>query len=663
METGEGKRSGRIRRQLTGVWSKLLFAVVGMVMILPLFVLRAEAGYVFYGEDCSDFCYYASDGSTVKMTDFSEDAVVLIFGRESCFNCKTTARFAASVAKSPTSVKVVFLKIDNSSPDPDYTWEDHVASLGKYIELTKYDMYQNQQAYWSLENIRLDLGNTLPRVLILDKNRKMVDCYNGLDTDRLMKGIEKVTTNEYVAPQYTSVYTGYSGMITLKTGESRKLKQEFTPSNSFAIGEFGGTNPDIISVSKDGVVTGLKPGDAYVYYYAGCPYSLALVRVEKGIIAPDGIKLDITSKTAVKGNTFTLKETVTPADADNKSVKWSSSNPAVATVDQAGKVTCKAAGKAVITAATVNNLKANCEVFVLAEDNPSNPFADVASGGWEYDAARFVYDRGYMNGQGELVPGKVIFSPYTPITRAQFVRTLYNVEGSPSVAYVQKFSDVKSGQWYSNSITWAEQNGIVGGYSNGKFGINDTATREQLAMMFYKYAKYKGYSTTVISGKGKRVSDFPDANDVSTWAVEPLNWALSRGILGGKGSGKLDPKGNATRVECAVILRNFRNAYLKNALGLYDEDYVFPDEPEGILEEDSVIQEVEVEIPEQDTEVPDQDVVVPKQDVEEPEVTEPEVTEPEVTKPEVTKPEVEEPEVVEPEVTEPEVEEPEVVGK
>ena len=645
MNTGEGNQRKRRTGTPMGIWCKLLVAMAGMFMILPLFVLRAEAGYVFDSEDCRNFSYYASDGSTVKMSDFTEDAVVLIFGRETCFNCKSTTNIAASAVASGTNVKVVFLKVDDSYPSEEYTWEDHVAAYGKYISLTRWSMTQNNRAYWSIQNVREVTGNSLPLVVILDKNRRLSDCYKGLDTDRLLEGIGKITTNKFVKPDYTYIASPYTYGITVETGKSIQLTPAFNPSNSFALGEWEVGDSSIAKVNSDGVLTGLKEGKTSVFYYASTSYMPATITVVKGVKQPDGIKLNETSKVAAKGNTISLKATVTPADADDKTVKWSSSNPSVATVDANGKVSCKGVGKTIITATTVNNLKATCEFFVLAENNPENPFADVASGGWEYNAARYVYDNGFMNGQGELVPGKVIFSPHTAINRSQFVRTLYNVEGSPQTTYIQKFSDVEPGKWYSKPITWAEQAGIVAGYTNGTFGINDTATREQLAMMFYKYAKYKGYSTKVIDGKGKRVSDFPDANLVSSWAVEPLNWALSQGIMSGKGSGKLDPRGNATRVECAVMLRNFKNAFAFSAMGLYDADFVFPEEPEGIQEEDVVIEEADA-----DVDIQEPEIVEP----EGPEVVEPE--EPEIKEPD---PATEEPEKTEPEKPEPEVKEPE----
>ena len=322
-------------------------------------------------------------------------------------------------------------------------------------------------------------------------------------------------------------------------------------------------NPYLIKVYKEG-----ENYDGYhtMFDENGEMIELALspnvtVITDKPIIYPNGIGFNYDSMLIVVGEVRSIVVTVVPDNATDKSVTWNNTNPQVVGFSNDGTVIAKSVGKTTISATTVNGLKKECVVTVLSEINPNNPFADVESGGWKYSAARYVYDNGYMVGKGELIPGKVIFSPNTPINRSEFVQMLYNVEKKPAVAYQSRFLDVPEGQWYSLPITWASQKGIVAGYKNGYFGVKNVATREQVAMMFYSYAKYKGYDTSVVAGKGKRVNDFPDSGSVSDWAVTPLNWALSHGILSGRGTGVLDPRGSATRVECATMLRNFMNEF------------------------------------------------------------------------------------------------------
>lgn len=126
---------------------------------------------------------------------------------------------------------------------------------------------------------------------------------------------------------------------------------------------------------------------------------------------------------------------------------------------------------------------------------------------------------------------------------------LYNKEGKPNVAGNNVFTDVAPGEWYSNAITWAAANNIVGGYGSGLFGPNDNITREQLAVMLWRYA---GEPTAI-----SRELHFSDAKEVSGYAVSAINWAVENGVINGKGDNILDPKGFATRAQVAQMLKNY----------------------------------------------------------------------------------------------------------
>ena len=179
-------------------------------------------------------------------------------------------------------------------------------------------------------------------------------------------------------------------------------------------------------------------------------------------------------------------------------------------------------------------------------------FTDVQPGAWYVSAVQYAYDNGIMGGKSET-----IFAPEANLTRAEFATVLYSQSGKPAVTYRPVFKDVEEGAWYSNPVLWAYDNGIVSGYANGNFGTSDNITREQLALMMYKYAKTKGYDTTAESGM---LQKFSDEAQISTWAREAIQWAASHGIMSGKGNGAdgkplLDPQGNATRAECAAMMK------------------------------------------------------------------------------------------------------------
>ena len=132
------------------------------------------------------------------------------------------------------------------------------------------------------------------------------------------------------------------------------------------------------------------------------------------------------------------------------------------------------------------------------------------------------------------------------------VQILYNMEGRPAAGSPAKFSDVTAGAWYADAIAWASAHGIVTGYDNGAFGVNDYITREQMAAILYRYAEYKGKDVS-----GSAALDFADAGQVSAYAQAPVKWAVSEGLLNGRTSTTLEPKGTATRAEVATIIERY----------------------------------------------------------------------------------------------------------
>ena len=139
------------------------------------------------------------------------------------------------------------------------------------------------------------------------------------------------------------------------------------------------------------------------------------------------------------------------------------------------------------------------------------------------------------------------------MTRAMLVTVLYRLEGEPAVYGSNAFSDVAEGLWYSDAVLWAARNGIVTGYTNGEFGVNDNITREQMAAILYRYAQYKGYDVT----DRDDLSGYADAPAISAYAVEALSWANAEGLVNGRTADTLAPAGTATRAEVAAIFHRF----------------------------------------------------------------------------------------------------------
>ena len=335
-------------------------------------------------------------------------------------------------------------------------------------------------------------------------------------------------------------------------------------------------------------------------------------------VKPTSIKLNKVSANMNYGDSITLTASLEPSNVTEKTITWTSNNPAVATVNN-GTVKAKSAGKTIITAKTVNGLTATCEVTVFADNTPGNIFADIKADSWMYAPAKSVYDKGYMTGTGTL-DGRVLFSPNTDMNRTMFVQALYSMDGKPAVTYVQKFSDVKESAWYAKAVTWASNNGVVAGNPDGTFGVNGKATREQLALMFYKYAVSKGFDVSV--KPSTTLDGFSDSKKVDSWALTAVKWAVERGIISGKGNAsagyRIAPTEKATRVECAAMMNKFSEIYanapkmgiedLEEPLALPEEEIedlpVPADETEDvIIDEDEEIKDDEIK----DDDVPSKD--------------------------------------------------------
>ena len=186
-------------------------------------------------------------------------------------------------------------------------------------------------------------------------------------------------------------------------------------------------------------------------------------------------------------------------------------------------------------------------VTVTFEQAPL-PFPDVAEGDWFYDAVRYAYETGLMDGVGDS-----LFAPNSETTRAQLVTILYRLAGEPEPGGDSGFSDVAAGIWYTDAVAWAAANGIVNGVSETEFAPGKDITREQLATILFRYAESKGYDVSTRAD----LSAYPDADQIQSYAAESVAWAVAEGLIQGFEDNTLRPAGNATRAQIATILMRF----------------------------------------------------------------------------------------------------------
>ena len=190
-----------------------------------------------------------------------------------------------------------------------------------------------------------------------------------------------------------------------------------------------------------------------------------------------------------------------------------------------------------------------------AETCLSEAYTDLDRNGWYHEYVDWVLKNGVMNGVGGG-----LFEPNGETTRAMLVMVLYRMAGAPDMAGRESsFTDVSADSWYGAAVIWASENGIVNGVGGGLFDPDASLTREQMAMMLYRFAGYLGSNTE----KSADLSAYGDADAVSAAAQDAMAWAVAEGLVNGRSAAELAPKASATRAELATIL--FRFAALQNA--------------------------------------------------------------------------------------------------
>ncbi len=175
-------------------------------------------------------------------------------------------------------------------------------------------------------------------------------------------------------------------------------------------------------------------------------------------------------------------------------------------------------------------------------------FADVKPGDWFYEDVSFAVEEGLFEGTSNTA-----FSPNSAMTRAMLVTVLYRLDGEQKASVALTFADIKGGQYYTEAVRWAVEQGIVNGYDGSRFGPNDRVTREQLAAILYRYAQYRKLDTSA----SESLMDYADFSEISVYALKALKWAKAENLIGGRSADTLAPGGNATRAEVAAILHRF----------------------------------------------------------------------------------------------------------
>ena len=205
-----------------------------------------------------------------------------------------------------------------------------------------------------------------------------------------------------------------------------------------------------------------------------------------------------------------------------------------------------------VSSYTFENVRAKHTISAEFErtGEPSEPgvsadqFTDIA-GHWAEASIREIVAAGLMNGTSEST-----FEPNGNMTRAMLVTLFWRMEGEPAAASSASFEDVAAGIWYADAVNWANGEGIVTGFSDTEFGPQSAITREQIAVLLYRYEQYKGNDVSARAD----LSGYSDYAQISGYAQDAMSWANAEGLMTGRTASTLDPKGTATRAEIATLL-------------------------------------------------------------------------------------------------------------
>lgn len=234
-----------------------------------------------------------------------------------------------------------------------------------------------------------------------------------------------------------------------------------------------------------------------------------------------------------------IKDTQIPAITANEGYKfigWSTDGKTA--VEPTAEPVTKSTTFTALYKATANESAQPTET-----DKPiDNWFTDVPENAWYYNSVKYVFENGLMLGVSDTE-----FKPLETITRGMFVTVLYRTENEPDVNSQSTFTDI-DGSYYTDAVKWANENKIVVGYSAEVFAPEENITREQMAVIVYRYAKFKKYDININGGL-----TYADNADISDYAKEAVIWNMQNGIMLGNDDNTFVPVRNTTRAQAAAV--------------------------------------------------------------------------------------------------------------
>ena len=437
----------------------------------------------------------------------------------------------------------------------------------------------------SLYTVNSDGVGAANVVIDLSSNDETVSGYNGTAKKEFSKeAIEALS-------KLTEVEFKNNGTYTVKANETTDIQPEFVGAdeNSLMVMWQESSDSDIAYINYDNMIVAGNTGTVTI----------------TGIVVPSEEKIEFSSGVDQKTDwetlipsdkliTVTATVNVTEADADksqsgktgirssgNATVKTqqhtltfdagNGSEPGTIDVDEGGTVSelptpvkegYKFEGWYTDEALTVpftSETKVTADLKLYAKwteetkdtdtDENAWPFKDVAENDWFYSAVKYVYENKLFSGVSDDM-----FAPNSPLTRAMLVTVLWRAENMPEADFEVPFNDVEADGYYYEALRWAASEGIVEGISETEFAPNDNITREQIAAIMFRYAKFKG---NISEEESEVLLEYDDTRDIADWALDAVKYCKAEGIMLGDDTNMFNPKNNATRAETASITQRF----------------------------------------------------------------------------------------------------------
>ena len=346
--------------------------------------------------------------------------------------------------------------------------------------------------------------------------------------------------------------------LSLTVGESATLTATVTPANATTQDvTWTSSNPDVANVDQNGLVKALREGSATIIASVGGQSAACTVSVKEPpytgkysyeVFTSVGDNGSLTvDRYATEGDKVTIEVTPDEAYLLDALVVTANGKEVALTDNGDGTYSFTMPSADVKISATFAEDPDWTEPEPEPSTDVSDIFIDVAPNAWYKDAVQYAYENGLMTGVSANE-----FAPDATTTRGMIVSMLARLEGVES-ANDAGFADVDDNDWYATAVNWAASVGVVNGYEDNTFRPNDAITREQLAAILMNYAAYKGEDVSARAS----LDAYSDAENVSTWATDTMQWAVAKGLLTGVTADTLQPQGAATRAQVAAISQRF----------------------------------------------------------------------------------------------------------